>query len=132
MSKVEVLRFRKTWLIIGWLLVLMICYLSLTPEPPFPEIDIDYFDKLGHLLAYTILMGWFAQLYEKFQQRIIFALFFICMGVTLEYLQGLGEARLFEYADMVANTAGVLLAWTVSCGPMAGILLWFEQKVLRV
>lgn len=132
MSKLETLKFRKTWLIIGWLLVLMVCYLSLTPESPLPEIDIAFIDKLGHLLAYAILMGWFAQLYEKFQQRILFTLFFICMGVVLEYLQSLGEARLFEYADMIANTAGVFFAWAVSRGAMEKIFWLFEQKVLRV
>ena len=35
----------------------------------------------------------------------------IAMGVAVEILQGWSGYRYFEYADMLANSSGVLAAW---------------------
>jgi hypothetical protein len=53
------------------------------------------------------------------------------MGVTLEFLQGWGGARIFEYADMAANSLGVLIAWLATRTRFPYLLTWFEGKVLR-
>jgi glycopeptide antibiotics resistance protein len=58
-----------------------------------------------------MLMYWFAQLYAK---RLFYALGFIAMGVALEFIQGMTPYRTFEYFDMVANAAGVLLGWALA------------------
>ena len=103
-------RYQKLWLVIGYALVSTVIYLSVTSNPPNTGIDVPYFDKIGHTLAYFILMGWFAQLYHLKKQRIIYALGFVAMGVVMEYVQSFDPARMAEFADMVANTSGVVIA----------------------
>ena len=103
-------RYHKLWLAIGYMLVTLVIYLSVTSAPPLPDIDIPYFDKVGHLLAYFTMMTWFAQLYHTKKQRIIYALLFIALGIVIEFIQSFDPARMAEFADMVANTLGVLIA----------------------
>ncbi len=51
---------RQCWLIVGWALVLLVITLSVTPAPiPVP---MELGDKLEHVLAYAVLMFWFANL----------------------------------------------------------------------
>ena len=83
-----------------------IAWLSLTPSPP--QVEFRESDKVGHMLAYGLLMFWFAELYTR---RMFFALGFIAMGVGLEFVQGMLGYRTFDVFDMLANTLGVLLGW---------------------
>lgn len=124
------LKYRKLWLIIGWGLVLAIWYLSLTPKPP--EVGIKFWDKLSHFVAYAVLMGWFGQLYLEKYQRLFWVAFFVSMGIGIEIFQGMGEYRLFEYRDMLANTLGVITAIVILYFKGDGILFWFEQRILKV
>jgi len=125
------LRYYNLWLSIGWLLVLMVCYLSLISNPPGIDIEFKYIDKLGHFLSYFILMAWFAQLYKTSRSRILYVLLFITMGAALEVLQGMGGSRFFEYGDMLANTTGVFVAWFITKGRLKNALLYFEQLVVK-
>lgn len=102
-------RFRRVWLAFGWLWVAAILWLSLTPIPPQP-LTFDYSDKFGHTLAYLFLMGWFAVVCRD-RSRSAVAAGLVAMGVLVEILQGMSGYRYFEFADMVANGSGVLLAW---------------------
>jgi len=104
------LRYFKLWLSIGWMMVFLLSYFSLIPNPPEFDVGFEYFDKVRHFIAYFILMFWFCQLYTENRMRIFYLLFLILMGVALEILQGLGGVRYFEYYDMLANTLGVVLA----------------------
>ena len=54
---------------------------------------------------------------------------FVFMGVAMEYLQGLGPVRMFEYADMIANTAGVLLGLLLSLTRARNVLVWIEARL---
>jgi VanZ family protein len=114
---------------IGWALVVFVIYQSLTVTPV--EVDITFGDKISHVLAYCILMGWFSQLYTSKQRQIVCALVLCLMGISLEFIQGWGGHRFFEYADMVANTAGVFLGWWLSRGWCAGWLLRIDQMLSR-
>ncbi len=105
-----VFRFRGLWLLVGYILVAVIVYLSLTSEPVQMDLGFAMQDKFFHMLAYFSLMGWFAQIYHVPKQRVIFALLFIALGVLMEYIQSLNPARYFEFEDMVANTLGVAIA----------------------
>ena len=96
----------------GWLYAAAIVFLSLTPKPPDP--GFAYSDKLGHLLAYALLMGWFCWLYRKRYTRLAFAIGWVALGIGLEFAQGLTPTRSFEVADMAANSLGVLLGWGIS------------------
>lgn len=88
-------------------------WLSLTPHPPEP-VSFAGVDKLEHLAAYGCLMLWFSVAYRG-RARWIVAGWLIVLGVALEILQGWGGIRYFEYADMAANSSGVLLSgWLAS------------------
>lgn len=102
---------RAIWLAMGWLWIAVIFYLSLMPHPPEP-VSFNNSDKLEHLLAYCFLMLWFCQL-DGFS-RLRLAVAFVAMGVGLEVLQGMTSYRTFEYADMLANSTGVLIGWILA------------------
>ncbi len=125
------LRLRFLWLAIGYGLVIMVVYLSLTSTPVELEVDFLYQDKFFHALAYFALMAWFSQLYhDKFQRNMI-AVFFVFMGVSLEYFQSFDPMRYFEFADMVANTVGVALGFFIAVSGAKNTLLKFESVVAK-
>jgi VanZ family protein len=99
---------RRAAVVLGWALVALIVWLSLTPRPP--SINIPQGDKLGHFLAYGTVMFWFAQLYLRTGVRLGYALGFVALGVALEFVQA-HVGRDFEVADMVADAIGVTLGW---------------------
>ena len=121
------LRWQPAWLAAGWLLVAAVVYLSLTPAPP--EVDLPQGDKFAHVLAYAVLMFWFSQLYEGSRTRVLIALGFVCLGIVLEWLQGVGGARAFEVQDMIANAGGVALGWVAGPPRSANVLLRIERLV---
>lgn len=102
-------RLRPSWLALGWALVLLVIYLSLTPDPiSLPGREGD---KLSHGLAYFVLMSWFANLYTDLRMRARIAIGLIAMGVALEFVQLWTGYRSFEVSDMVAGAIGVTVGW---------------------
>lgn len=93
----------------GWLYAAAIVFLSLTPKPPDP--GFAYGDKLGHLLAYGLLMFWFCFLYRYRYTRLAYGIGWVLLGIALEFAQGATGDRSFEIADMAANSLGVLVGW---------------------
>ena len=124
------LRYRKIWLIIGWGLVALVVFLSVTSFPPQIDIDIVFLDKLEHFFAYSVLMGWFGQFYHSTKARMVWFASFVAMGIFLEIIQGLGGVRYFEYADMAANATGALIGWVLTRGGGGHLLRRFEQRLL--
>ena len=116
------------WLSVGAGLIAVVVYLSLTPKPPhLPNFAMN--DKVGHCLAYAVLMGWFGQLYRGNLPLAVFALAFIFLGISMEYLQMWGGARYFEYADMLADTIGVVVGWILTASVFNGSLNWVEKRL---
>ncbi|MCW9023350.1 MAG: VanZ family protein [Gammaproteobacteria bacterium] len=124
------LKFKKYWLGIGWFLIALIWYLSLTPAP-MPDMGMDNSDKLGHFLAYGVLMGWFAQIYFNLRIRMALVVTFIVMGIIIEYVQGMTDYRSFQYADMLADSLGVLLAFILAHGPLSRVLVRVEKQLIK-
>ncbi|VAX13876.1 hypothetical protein MNBD_GAMMA24-1717 [hydrothermal vent metagenome] len=123
------LKYTKLWLGLGALLIALIWYLSLMPNPP--DTGIDNGDKIEHFLAYGLLMGWFAQIYILPKPRLWLMLGFILMGVLLEVLQGMTEFRTYSYADMAANGGGVFIGLLLSQGSLGRLLQQFEQRLIK-
>jgi VanZ family protein len=123
------MRFRNLWLAIGYALVAIIIFLSLTPSPP--KLDIEQGDKLGHFLAYGTLMFWFCQIYATRSSRIAHALAFAAMGVALEFAQGMTDYRTFELLDMLANATGVALGWIAAQALRINVLSMIESGFPR-
>jgi VanZ family protein len=97
---------------VGWALVGVILWLSLTPQPP--QVDFEQSDKVGHFIAYGGLMFWFCQLYRGTRTRLTYAAGFIAMGIAVEFLQRATGYRSFEVMDMVADAIGVALGWAAA------------------
>ncbi|MGH6636529.1 MAG: VanZ family protein [Gammaproteobacteria bacterium] len=110
----------------GYGLILLMISLSLTPFAP--DIPID---KLGHGMAYAILMVWFAWLYSNLGTRLVYAAGFVVLGIALEFAQGLTEYRTFELADMAANALGVTLGWIAARPPLPNLLVLMERSLLK-
>ena len=105
------LKFRFIWLAMGYSLVSLVVFLSLSSNPIDMGEAFLHQDKLFHAFAYFVLMAWFAQIYhDKFQRNMI-AVFFVFMGVAIEYFQSFDPARMTELLDIVANTVGVALGF---------------------
>ncbi|MFH2134796.1 MAG: VanZ family protein [Pseudomonadota bacterium] len=117
----------KVWLGFGWLWVVLVCYLSLMPHPPQP-VSFEGIDKIEHLLAYTGLMLWFCQVYVARDARIKILFGLVALGVVIEILQGMGGYRYFEYTDMLANSAGVLIGWGLAHTRMGRVILLLERN----
>jgi len=116
------LRWRPLWAALGWGLAVLIVWFSLVPRPP--EVGPQMSDKVHHLLAYFSLMFWFAQLHGR---RFPVALACLGLGLSLEWLQGLTGYRTASGLDMLANTAGVLLAWAAA-GRLPNVLARLESR----
>ena len=97
----------RAWLAIGWGLVALVTFLSLTPDGP--DTGIQFGDKYGHILAYFSLTAWFGQLYPGRPAILVIA--FLAMGGGLELAQGLTDYREASLLDMLANALGVALGW---------------------
>jgi len=114
---------------IGYALVALVVFLSLTSNPVETGLDYPHQDKLFHAFAYFILMFWFSQIYhDKFKRNMI-AVAFVVMGLTLEYLQSFDPERYSEIADMVANTAGVALGLLLALTGAKNWLLKIEEII---
>lgn len=123
-------RYFLLWHLSGWSLVSTVLYLSLVPSPP-EVLDFAFSDKLEHLFAYSVLMGWFAQLYVLRLHQIFIAIALCLMGLSVEFIQGWGGYRFFDVADMAANSLGVLLGWWLSIRWLAGGLLRVDYTLSR-
>lgn len=113
---------RIAWTLIGWGMVLLIAYLSLTPQPS--PLGIQLWDKTSHTLAYLTLTYWFAQLHER---RLDVALGVLALGGGLEIVQGYTGYRQASGLDMLANTIGVAAAWLLAWR-LPNPLTWIETR----
>jgi len=121
------LRYLKLWHLIGALMIAFIFYVSLTPHPI--QLSGQGTDKLYHFSGYFGVMAWYAQLLKR---RTIAVLAFIVMGIGLEFTQMLVNTRSFEWADMLANVSGVVIAALLFRGVLARLLTLFETKILKL
>jgi len=123
------LNYRRTWLAGGWLLVGLVAYLSLTPHPPELPLSFSSVDKLEHGFAYASLSLWFCQIYLHGRQRAVVAVALIAFGITLEFLQGMSGYRMFELADMLANSLGVLTGFLLARTRLGRLFILFETAL---
>jgi len=103
--------------------------LSLVDLKPIEGILLQ--DKVMHMLAYGLLMGWFAQIYRHHIGRLCLVVALVAMGVAVEYLQGWFSYRQFDVVDMMANSSGVLLAWLLSYTWLGRLFVNFERLLPR-
>ena len=120
------LRHRSAWLMGGYFLISVVVYLSLVPHPPEP-LSFPNSDKLEHGLVYATLSLWFCQIYSAARSRVKVIVALVAMGVVLEILQGWSGYRYFEYADMLANSMGVLLGFLLARTSLGRAFILIEK-----
>jgi VanZ family protein len=117
-------------LVVGWGGVAGIIVLSLIPSPP-DLIPVEQGDKAEHILAYGMLMFWFAQAYVRQPGRMIAAVLLIALGIALESAQDATGWREFSYADMAADAMGVALGWLLATPRTRNMLTFAGSLLLR-
>lgn len=121
---------KRVWLAIGWLLIALVVYLSLTPQPPEP-MSFDNSDKLEHAFAYAVLSFWLCQIYPSARSRMRVMAGLVGLGVALEFVQGWTGYRSFDVLDMQADTVGVLLGWILVLTPLGRLMACIERRMAR-
>jgi VanZ family protein len=122
-------RFRHLWIAAIGVLVAAIVALSLNPIPVLPAEPGS--DKIGHFLAYFALAllasGIVAP--ERLGRAMLRC---FLLGVVLEIAQALmTELRMAEWADLLANSAGIGMAWLIAGGGRAGWGPRFAARIIR-
>lgn len=99
----------QIWFATAFGMLALVVYLSLNHAPV--QLPGDQGGRFGHLAAYGALMFMFARMYALPRGRLLIGALLVLVGITLECLQATTGYRTFEYADMIANTIGVVLGW---------------------
>ena len=91
------------------LLLIILIYLSLQPASRLrPPVAFLHSDKVYHCLYYGVLSLISRGFTRVKWQRVMIGAFLIVLGVLLEFGQGAVPGRYFSFADMLANSAGVV------------------------
>ena len=107
------LKYLKIWVTLGWALVGLVIFLSVTPRAP-ETLGFHGGDKLLHLVAYAIMMLWFGFIYLPGRTYQNLGIILIAIGIALELIQGIIGQRFMSFLDMVANGVGVSLGWLLA------------------
>lgn len=121
--------FRSLWIAGIALAVLVIVAASLMPMPE--RATAGGTDKIGHFIAYFTLMllGAGISTTDRLWQVAIRCLL---LGVALEFGQALlTDTRQADWADMLANGAGIVAGWLLAAGPRAGWARYVETWLTR-
>lgn len=124
------LRHSRAWLALWVLALVVVAVGSLLPPSALPEAP-RVSDKLVHVAMYFVLMAAAVQLFVSRQALLAVALALAGFGLLLELAQGaLTTSRMFEWADVGANTLGVALGLALAPTPAARCLAWLEVRAL--
>jgi len=107
----HLLKRNSLWLAI--LVTIAIALLSLIKIESTQPINIKYLDKLLHLISYVVLSFLWFTAFIKSKKIILVFISCIAYGVLLEFLQAQTGYRTYEYADMLANSLGVLIGYLI-------------------
>ncbi|MGN6513665.1 MAG: VanZ family protein [Lysobacteraceae bacterium] len=116
------LRHARRWLALWWAAVAAVVLAELLPAMLLPPVPAGG-DKLEHLAGYGALALGAVQLFER---RALWrvGLGLAALGMALEVAQGtLTATRSFDFADELANCAGVLLGLATAFTPLRDLLL---------
>ncbi|HET9577656.1 MAG TPA: VanZ family protein [Usitatibacter sp.] len=118
-------RHERVWIAFGFAFVLLVIYLSVTPDPVRAPTVENF--KTGHIIAYLWLMLWFAQVRRSPATRLVIGLLIVALGVGLEYVQRY-VGRDFAYSDMVDDAIGVAAGYLLALTPLGSLFARWEQR----
>lgn len=91
--------------------------------PPRSGMNIEVNDKIGHFIAYCVLMvniGLFTP-----SKKYLYALIFVVgYSAVMEYCQGFVPGRMVSWADVLANFTGACIGLLV--------LFSFKKSILKL
>lgn len=116
-------RWTNIWHLLGAGMIVFIVYTALAPHPII-SMSGRWSDKIYHFSGYFGVMAWYAQFVK---QRLMTVLWLITLGVGLEFAQMFVNTRSFEWADMLANVSGVVIAALLIRGMLEKLLCGFES-----
>lgn len=95
----------------------------LSTSSQLPTIPFNFLspDKLGHLVFYALealLWIWAFARAQSWKEEQLFIVYLSLLlaaayGTLLEFIQATIPERTFDYADMLANFVGVVVAWVI-------------------
>jgi VanZ family protein len=113
------------WEALGWLLLMAVVVLSLVQiDQP---IEISGVDKFEHVLAYGVLMYWWGMVQPG--RLLRWVMFLPVLGFGLELAQLRMPGRFMEWRDVLANLAGVVLAFMLLRTRARDLLAWTDRKL---
>jgi VanZ family protein len=115
---------------VGTLLMAWTLWMALTPDPGI-ALAFPYGDKLLHALTFTCLMGWWGNIRRDRRGRIGSALLCLGFGIFIEFAQWLDPPRDADALDVLADAAGIALAWLLLKTRLADVLANIERVFLR-
>jgi VanZ family protein len=120
------LRLARYWFALAYMMLLVFGILSLIPGP-----DIGDSDKIAHFVSYAALSAWFSLIVEQRKSlwRILIGL--ISYGLLLELLQSFTSYRFGDFADVVANSLGVITGLVFYFSPLRSILRKVDNWLAR-
>ncbi len=122
------LRYVRLWLAGGLLLALAVMSGSLVPGD-YVEDAMVWNDKVTHGLTYAVLTLWFTGIFPKRRYGWVVLGVFL-LGATIEVLQGsMSFGRQGDYADLLANSSGIVLGLLLALAGCGTWAQWVEQRL---
>lgn len=124
------LRWPRAWLALWIALIACVLVGSLLPAQRLPPPAFDGMDKLEHLLGYAVLASYAVLLFDRPRARMLAMGGLVALGIGIEFAQGaLTVSRRADAADVVANTFGVLLGWSLQRTRLRTALVGIEARM---
>jgi VanZ family protein len=124
------LRWHVPWVVVGALIMAWVLWMALQPDPGITLV-IPQGDKVLHATTFTCLMGWWGNVYRSRRGRVGSALLCLAFGIFIEFAQWLDPPRDADVWDVVADSAGIALAWLLLRTPLARVLAGVEHLAAR-
>ncbi len=86
--------------------------LALALLPPSIDVPSTGWDKINHVLAFSVLTLLGARAYPRHIKTVLTGL--LAYGGLIECLQSLTPYRSAEWADLLADAVGLLVGWGIT------------------
>ena len=123
--------YHRLWHTLGWLLVVLVVFLSLTPKAPV-VLEVPGSDKVNHFVAYLFMMLWFSQLHRQPRRQFWIGVGLVALGVCLELVQGLLAYRSADVLDGLTNGCGVVAGRFLVETRVGNSLTFLDGQLLRL
>ncbi|WP_424682029.1 VanZ family protein [Frateuria sp. YIM B11624] len=118
------------WVALGAVLMAAVAALALLPaarQLNAMALALPQGDKLLHVLAFAMLMGWWGNLYHRARQRLGVAAACLVFGLLIECAQWPHDPEDASVWDLAADALGLALGALLLRTPLAGVLACAER-----